>query len=230
MAGVDERLADWTLSSSPVSFLDHLSLSPCFLWVSSPGCFWKMLTTSSHHLTHIFGDESQVLSFTEISPGRMDTCLCMAECLCCSSETTTTLLIGYSPIQNKKFKVWRKNKKISPDDSNVIQAKNWWFKKSLNSKSQLTLARPNPKPNRALMLPTPRALWLPPYILSLVPSSPSPLPVLTLLHWPSSPSFSAHRAGQLWIKSSILDLLFLATHTTGLSPPSGLPPQWSHHG
>ena len=36
---------------------------------------------------------------------RMDTCTCMAESLSCSSETTTTLLIGDPPIQNKKFKV-----------------------------------------------------------------------------------------------------------------------------
>ena len=30
----------------------------------------------------------------------------MAEFLYCSSDTTTTLLLGYTPIQNKKFKVW----------------------------------------------------------------------------------------------------------------------------
>lgn len=30
----------------------------------------------------------------------------MAETLCCSPETATTLLIGYIPIQNKKFEVW----------------------------------------------------------------------------------------------------------------------------
>ena len=35
---------------------------------------------------------------------RMDTCVCMAESFHCSSETTTTLLIGYTPIQNKKVK------------------------------------------------------------------------------------------------------------------------------
>ena len=35
--------------------------------------------------------------------GRMHTCVCMAEYLCCSSETVTTLLIGYTPIQN-----WRR--------------------------------------------------------------------------------------------------------------------------
>ena len=32
--------------------------------------------------------------------GRMDTCVRMAESLHCSPETTTTLLIGYTPIQN----------------------------------------------------------------------------------------------------------------------------------
>ena len=32
--------------------------------------------------------------------GRMGTYVCMAESLCCSPETTTTLLIGYTPMQN----------------------------------------------------------------------------------------------------------------------------------
>ena len=35
---------------------------------------------------------------------RMDTCVQMAESLCCPSETITTLLISYTPIQSKKFK------------------------------------------------------------------------------------------------------------------------------
>ena len=35
--------------------------------------------------------------------GRMDTCLCMAESLCCSPETVT-LSIDYTPIQNKKLR------------------------------------------------------------------------------------------------------------------------------
>ena len=35
--------------------------------------------------------------------GRMDTCLYLAESLRCSPETTTTLLISYSPLQNKKL-------------------------------------------------------------------------------------------------------------------------------
>ena len=36
--------------------------------------------------------------------GRLDKCICMAESLCCPPETVTTLLIGYTPIQNKKLK------------------------------------------------------------------------------------------------------------------------------
>ena len=42
---------------------------------------------------------------------RMDTCICMAESLVCSPETITTLLIGYIPIQNKKF--FKKKKRIA---------------------------------------------------------------------------------------------------------------------
>ena len=35
--------------------------------------------------------------------GRVDTCVSMAESHCCASETITTLLVGYIPVQNKKF-------------------------------------------------------------------------------------------------------------------------------
>ena len=40
--------------------------------------------------------------------GRMNTCMSVAESLHCSPETITTLLIVYTPIQNKKFfkKAW----------------------------------------------------------------------------------------------------------------------------
>ena len=41
----------------------------------------------------------------------MDTGIHMAEFLGCSPETTTPLLTGYTPIQNKKFKKYIKNKK-----------------------------------------------------------------------------------------------------------------------
>ena len=37
--------------------------------------------------------------------GRMDACIYMTECLCCLPKTITTLLIGYSSIQKKKFKI-----------------------------------------------------------------------------------------------------------------------------
>ena len=33
----------------------------------------------------------------------MDTCICMAESLCCPPETIIIFLIGSTPIQNKKF-------------------------------------------------------------------------------------------------------------------------------
>ena len=34
---------------------------------------------------------------------KKDTCICMAESLCCPPETIKTLLIGYTPTQNTKF-------------------------------------------------------------------------------------------------------------------------------
>ena len=36
----------------------------------------------------------------EGTSGRMDTCICMAQSLCCLSDT---LLVSYKQIQNKKF-------------------------------------------------------------------------------------------------------------------------------
>ena len=39
----------------------------------------------------------------------MDTCVCMAKSLHCSPEAITTLLSGYTPIQNKKFKNIKNN-------------------------------------------------------------------------------------------------------------------------
>ena len=38
---------------------------------------------------------------------RMDTRICLAESLGCSPETIPTLLIGYTPTQNKKFKKYK---------------------------------------------------------------------------------------------------------------------------
>jgi len=35
--------------------------------------------------------------------GRKDSCTCITESLDCAPETITTVLIGYPPVQNKKF-------------------------------------------------------------------------------------------------------------------------------
>ena len=35
---------------------------------------------------------------------QINACICMVESLCCPPKTTTTLLIGCDPIQNKKLK------------------------------------------------------------------------------------------------------------------------------
>ena len=40
--------------------------------------------------------------------GRMDPCTCVVECLYGVAETPTTLLISYSPTQNKKSKEEKK--------------------------------------------------------------------------------------------------------------------------
>ena len=47
----------------------------------------------------------------------MDTCIYMAESLCCPPETVTTLLISCTPIQNKKLR--KKNK--------PLQLLIWWY-------------------------------------------------------------------------------------------------------
>ena len=44
--------------------------------------------------------------------GGEDSCICMAESLQCSPETITTLLIGYTLIQNKKQIKNRQNNSV----------------------------------------------------------------------------------------------------------------------
>ena len=48
--------------------------------------------------------------------GRMDTCICMAESLSCSPETTTRLLIGCTPIQSRK-RQWHPTPVLLPGKS-----------------------------------------------------------------------------------------------------------------
>ena len=57
----------------------------------------------------------------------MDTCICMAESLHCSSETITTLLNGYIPGENKQFKL-KKKREIS---KNPVQAEEYKNGRSL---------------------------------------------------------------------------------------------------
>ena len=58
----------------------------------------------------------------------MDPCICMVESLSCSAETTTTLLIGYTPIQNvsgiKKINIQKMKKIIEHLRKQCIDAKN----------------------------------------------------------------------------------------------------------
>ena len=55
--------------------------------------------------------------------GRMDTCICMAEYLCCAPKTIPTFLICYTPIQNKKFKKKERKKEKSRCSFNQLSAK-----------------------------------------------------------------------------------------------------------
>ena len=57
--------------------------------------------------------------------GRMDTYMCMTECLHCSPETITTLLISYTPIQNvSSVKKIRNYKKAVLESSRIIMLLN----------------------------------------------------------------------------------------------------------
>ena len=57
---------------------------------------------------------------------RMDTGIYMAESLCYLPETTTTLLIGCIPTQNKKFKVWGKKKEKHHGQEQKSEGKSVW--------------------------------------------------------------------------------------------------------
>ena len=45
--------------------------------------------------------------------GSLDPCICMVESLHYWLETTTILLVSYTPIQNKKFEIWKKKKRTA---------------------------------------------------------------------------------------------------------------------
>ena len=58
----------------------------------------------------------------------MDPCICMTESLCYSPETTTMLLISYTPIPNKKFIVWKTKQKtqIINTGKDVEERESWY--------------------------------------------------------------------------------------------------------
>ena len=60
------------------------------IWITSKDPLHSIRDTAQCYVAAWMGGES--------------TCVCMAESLCCSHETNTTLLISYTPIQNKKLK------------------------------------------------------------------------------------------------------------------------------
>jgi len=76
--------------------------------IRDPGhrdCWW------AHHQQSPRSHQRQ--SFKQSVPqGEDGTRLCVAECLCCSPETAVTLLISYTPMQDKKFKKKQKSKKL----------------------------------------------------------------------------------------------------------------------
>ena len=64
-------------------------------WITNKDLLYSTWNSAQCHVAAWMGGESG---------GKMDTCVCMAEALCCPPETTTTSLTGYTPIQNKKLK------------------------------------------------------------------------------------------------------------------------------
>ena len=66
----------------------------CSKWGTNKDLFYSTWSYTQYYVPAWMGGGVQ---------GRMDTCICMSEPLCCSPKTTTTLLISYILIQNKNF-------------------------------------------------------------------------------------------------------------------------------
>ena len=67
---------------------------PYLKWITNKGLLYSTWNSAQCYVLAWMGVE-----------GRMATYIYIAECLCYLPETTTTLLIGHTPVQNKKFKV-----------------------------------------------------------------------------------------------------------------------------
>ena len=85
--------------------------------------------------------------------GRMDTCIGMAKSLCCPPETITILLISYTPIQNKKFNLKKRQRALVAinvclvlfyitDPQNAVP--NQWHQQYLRAWQKCTFSGPSP--------------------------------------------------------------------------------------
>ena len=66
-----------------------------FKWITNKDLLYSMWNSAQCNVAAMIEEL--------VGRGAMDTCICMAESLPCSLETITTLLIGHTPIQKKKF-------------------------------------------------------------------------------------------------------------------------------
>ena len=71
----------------------------------------------------------------------MDTCInvCRAESLLCSPKTIKTLLISYTPVQNKKFRKEKRVLEKKGTSLTIIKTKKTWLYKQQNLASGLIL-------------------------------------------------------------------------------------------
>ena len=69
---------------------------------------YRVITNRNYCIVH--GALINVMCQPGLKGGLRDTCMYMAESFHCSSETITTLLIGYTPIQNQKL--FKKENKV----------------------------------------------------------------------------------------------------------------------
>ena len=105
----------WCFVSREMSAL-QFRLEDVGIWSPSGSSLSKVKRqelTATHHLLNYWYCQVNIKKFKSLYGRgvwrRMDTCVCIAGLLRCAPETNTTLLIGYTPIKNKKKK-WKKEK------------------------------------------------------------------------------------------------------------------------
>ena len=93
----------WTSSETVRRFWTSSETVRRYLNLTSPNvnASSSIQNSSSPRLPHV---SEEIHSVTQSRKLGVQTCTCMAESLHCPPETITTLLIGYIPVQHKKFK------------------------------------------------------------------------------------------------------------------------------